>query len=1584
MKKILYPILLILISSAAFAQGGTFNVVTGKTEFADSLKLRKYGNSGALDSVLTVDPVTKKLKFIKNNGGAPVSYQGVDSVKYDTATKTMCVWSFGLANCFVITTNAPPVNTGVDSVVVNGSQLCTYTSGVATCYTVNTTINNNQYITNYIDSSITVINNPTCSPKVFSGSVVVDSLYVGRNTDIYFQINCVDYFAAASQFNIVSGGGSPFYVGIYADTAGNIGQVVGNTNPLEIPSLLDPQSQILLKVYYIDPTTTTPQGSSTTWVYREGNDAYWLDSAGTVTSSYDSVNTLNPFAGVHSLRISAMTAGQYFTWQDGATHTSTEFTDFSAQLRISAVLLKSVKWSITLYNGNSLATSNSVIITDGQYGYNRSAAGGYQFISFPMSQFNFISNTFDKVRITFLGTAAVAQQWDDVRFQADALPVNTGQFVESVRGVFGKNVEFAVGDTLLLDGDSANYLLKDKRTGATLATAASLLTYARYDTCFVIDTLDVRTFAISLNPYCISGGGGGSGTVTSVAKGYGIVADGTITTTGTVTVDSSVISSKAYVNAVGALKIDSLRRIGGSLNVQALKNGSWVTQYVDSASTGTIPLTLGWVGVGTGPTISGSNQFTYSNNLLRVVDNPSSMANPYETAVFEKDSDMKMGVYSSTQDSSGALSPAPTIGVAYTTGYTKLKMTGGSLPFFEMQHIFGRTKETNRMRWNFVTRDSTTGIVIPSGDTSLFNIYGDGKINIKTLSTDSTAVAQVGTVKMVTTDKNGRLSHQTIPTGGGGSGTSIYYNIKDYGADSTGVADATTSIRAARDAAVLAGGGTVYIPHGTYKLSDSIRVRTDNVVFMGEGESSKILATGDFGNIFHVQATVDPTTQTGGIRGSQFKDFYIESSTTRTSGAAIYLKYTYNAIVSNMRIGTCDWQGDNSVTMRMYDGVYFEYQSAAIVTGTQIYPTHYGVYFSGSRTPAVGGAVGLFYWDGLVTGNCNIWGKRNNGAFVSGSAGIYIAGGTGGVQVEQSNISFFENGIKTVGNNRELFIGHAFSADDCGGAGVYITGNLNVLQMTGGWTAGNSRSSAMSPRYNVYVDSTVTSTDARDLSAVPRINITGGTFYAGYNGMYLGTGRITLSGVNIYNDTALHLVLGGNVASASISGGRVLGLTNYSAISPKIRAVTGLEDTQNTDATTGSIPFASSSLWATDNSNLFWDNTNKRLGVGTNLPSEIINAKKNQTAATKILVENTNAGGGASSLIQAKTDLSTTEMGNLSSGYALSGIIQPNAGYVLSTSPSNMFIGTTVATAPLKFMTGFTEKMRLFANGSLGIGSTFVDSTTGKLVVIGNTQSTTYTGTTYTATTSVVSPVHAGGSATTSTLILQPTTGVGTTGADIIFKNGNNGATQAAIIKHSGSFGIGTTTPQGAFDVQNKFRVNTGSAAINELVAGTSIDTYSGESLIFIASPAVPGTKQVQFGSWNGSQWKSVMEWANTTGGTEATILIGKTSGRVAIGGTSATDKLEVTGNFALMTAGNKIKIATGTNASVGTATLVGGTVTVSTTAALTASKIFVTVVTPGGTQGFLSVPTITNATSFVINSTSGTETSTVNWWIIN
>jgi len=52
-----------------------------------------------------------------------------------------------------------------------------------------------------------------------------------------------------------------------------------------------------------------------------------------------------------------------------------------------------------------------------------------------------------------------------------------------------------------------------------------------------------------------------------------------------------------------------------------------------------------------------------------------------------------------------------------------------------------------------------------------------------------------------------------------------------------------------------------------------------------------------------------------------------------------------------------------------------------------------------------------------------------------------------------------------------------------------------------------------------------------------------------------------------------------------------------------------------------------------------------------------------------------------------------------------------------------------------------------------------------------------------------------GGTSTTADLTLQTTTGVGTTGADMHFLVGNNGATEAITILNSGNVGIGTTNP---------------------------------------------------------------------------------------------------------------------------------------------------------------------------------------------
>ena len=96
-------------------------------------------------------------------------------------------------------------------------------------------------------------------------------------------------------------------------------------------------------------------------------------------------------------------------------------------------------------------------------------------------------------------------------------------------------------------------------------------------------------------------------------------------------------------------------------------------------------------------------------------------------------------------------------------------------------------------------------------------------------------------------------------------------------------------------------------------------------------------------------------------------------------------------------------------------------------------------------------------------------------------------------------------------------------------------------------------------------------------------------------------------------------------------------------------------------------------------------------------------------------------------------------------------------------------------------------------------------------------------------------------------------------------------------------------------------------------------------------------------------------------------------------------DRLTVSnaGNIEINTLGAGLQVKEGSNAKMGTSTLVAGTVTVSTTAVTATSRIFLTSQADGGTVGFQRVSARTAATSFTITSSSGTDTSTIAWFIV-
>ncbi len=124
----------------------------------------------------------------------------------------------------------------------------------------------------------------------------------------------------------------------------------------------------------------------------------------------------------------------------------------------------------------------------------------------------------------------------------------------------------------------------------------------------------------------------------------------------------------------------------------------------------------------------------------------------------------------------------------------------------------------------------------------------------------------------------------------------------------------------------------------------------------------------------------------------------------------------------------------------------------------------------------------------------------------------------------------------------------------------------------------------------------------------------------------LGNNLSTVSGTfNIANQNTLYLNIGG--AATSISLGSSSGTTTINhalTVSGPIKAKGGIIIP---DLPAGSIPFigASNQLTA-DNANLFWDSTNKRLGVGTGTPTFKLDVRDSQASGGVAQIANIAAG----------------------------------------------------------------------------------------------------------------------------------------------------------------------------------------------------------------------------------------------------------------------------------------------------------------------------------------------------------------------
>ena len=119
----------------------------------------------------------------------------------------------------------------------------------------------------------------------------------------------------------------------------------------------------------------------------------------------------------------------------------------------------------------------------------------------------------------------------------------------------------------------------------------------------------------------------------------------------------------------------------------------------------------------------------------------------------------------------------------------------------------------------------------------------------------------------------------------------------------------------------------------------------------------------------------------------------------------------------------------------------------------------------------------------------------------------------------------------------------------------------------------------------------------------------------------------------------------------------------------------------------------------------------------------------------------------------------------------------------------------------------------------------------------------------------------------------------------------------------------------------------------------------------------------------------------SVTGNATVTGTLGVT-GYTTLAGAQTNSDFASLGNISISSVGSGLKVKEGSNARMGTAVLVAGTVTVSNTTVSASTRVQLTRSTTGGTVGHLSY-TINAGVSFTINSSSATDTSTVNWLLV-
>lgn len=257
-------------------------------------------------------------------------------------------------------------------------------------------------------------------------------------------------------------------------------------------------------------------------------------------------------------------------------------------------------------------------------------------------------------------------------------------------------------------------------------------------------------------------------------------------------------------------------------------------------------------------------------------------------------------------------------------------------------------------------------------------------------------------------------------------------NVVSYGATGNGSTDDTTAIAAAITA-LPATGGILYFPPGTYLISSTLTITTNNVTVLGAGRYVSVLkaAVGLAGSDMLTFGNGSTSCTGGGVSALGF-----DSASTKSGGAGIYFNKCMFMTIEDVALS------------HQYNGIHVGNNSSVIrITDADIYTSALnGIWVDGGN-----GTVNDIYISRVVA---------DNSPAATGS-GIYVSGGDA-VIAEHCDFLHFANGLllePTSGKKSRWNFFTAVMFDYCTNDGIHLGGDAGDIYgctFTNCWASSNT------------------------------------------------------------------------------------------------------------------------------------------------------------------------------------------------------------------------------------------------------------------------------------------------------------------------------------------------------------------------------------------------------------------------------------------------------------------------------------------------------------------------------------------------